>query len=148
MSGYDLADEAGQVRAYNHLLGDTGFMVPHILRNQKEEPVKITVRHETDSSTNAPGEACVWLVGDDGEAVQTEYLKAGESVDIEIATQVKGSEEEGQIVTPTVTFGQVVPDASGETAGAVPGDPEFDQKADQRSGDDEPDGANDTSVLR
>lgn len=46
--------------------------------------MKITIRHEPASSANAPNETCVWIVGDDGETTQTEYLKEGEQTEIEL----------------------------------------------------------------
>jgi hypothetical protein len=152
LSGYNLADEAGQVRAYNHLLGDTGFTVPHILRNQKEESVKIVVRQE-ESTLDGSQTTCVWSIGDDGETLDTVYLDGGQQVDIEIGTEVKGDAEQGQVVDPSVTFGEVGPIAvpsSDEKAQPVAGiSSDTDQKAGERPGeDDEPGGANDTSVLR
>jgi hypothetical protein len=46
--------------------------------------MKIVVRHEgaTDQEVE---QTCVWIVGDDGETVGTEYLKPGEQVDVDVS---------------------------------------------------------------
>lgn len=104
--------------------------------------MKVVVRHEPATSENAPEDTCVWAIGDDGETIATAYLKEGEQVDIEVATEVKGDAEQGQIVDPSLTFGEVgpIPVPPGEEkaqadAGSLGGvDAETDQKADERGG--------------
>lgn len=124
--------------------------------------MKITVQHQAaiEGENPQPEQTCVWIVGDDGETLPysesnptdgegTAYLKPGQEVTIEIATEVKGSADEGQVVTPTATMGDIIGNeapVSGTTAAAVPGDPEVDQKAGERP--DEQAGDDNASILR
>lgn len=118
--------------------------------------MKIIVQHQAAvEGEGSPEQTCVWIVGDDGETLPysesnptagegTAYLKPGQEVTIEIATEVKGSVDEGQIVTPIATMGDIVGNeapVSGTTTDSTV-DPDLDQKADERPGD------NDTSSLR
>lgn len=102
--------------------------------------MKIIVQHQAAvEGEGSPEQTCVWIVGDDGETLPysesnptdgegTAYLKPGQEVTIEIATEVKGSVDEGQIVTPTATMGDIV-------GNEAPVDPAVDQKADERPGE-------------
>lgn len=58
--------------------------------------MKINVRHEEateagspEGSEATPERACVWVVGDDGETTDTEYLAPGEKVSIDVATSAE-----------------------------------------------------------
>lgn len=46
--------------------------------------MKITIRHEPPTAENAPGQTCVWIIGDDGETTQTEYLEPGQQTEIAV----------------------------------------------------------------
>lgn len=83
--------------------------------------MKITVRHEpaTDAgdppgSQDTPDQACVWVVGDDGETLAdgTRYLTDGESVEIDITAEGATSTNVGPVMGPV--------------------QPDVDQKADER----------------
>lgn len=99
--------------------------------------MKIVVRHEVGTEDGSQT-TCVWSIGDDGETIDTVYLDGGQQVDIEVATEVKGDAEQGQIVDPTLTFGEVGPIAvppGEEKSQPVAGiSSDTDQKADERGG--------------
>lgn len=46
--------------------------------------MKIVVRHEGASAQEVE-QTCVWIVGDDGETIGTEYLKPGQQVDVDVS---------------------------------------------------------------
>lgn len=58
--------------------------------------MKINVRHEPATKPDegtaemgavaTPDRTCVWIVGDDNETLQTEYLDAGQKTEIDVST--------------------------------------------------------------
>ncbi len=87
--------------------------------------MKIVVRHEGLSDQEVE-QTCVWVVGDDGETVSTEYLKPGEQVDIQIGASAR-------VETAT---GEVGPIATPEAEAAEEVKPDEDQKVGERPGED------------
>ena len=66
--------------------------------------MKINVRHEAatpagepEGSEATPERACVWVVGDGGETVSTEYLDSGQQVSIEIDAQASVVSSTGEV---------------------------------------------------
>jgi hypothetical protein len=102
--------------------------------------VKIIIKQEADTT-------CAWIVGEDGETLPysetnptegdgTAYLKSGQQVEIAVEIAARGTDD-GQENYPKAVMGEVTAiegptepartedeaPVTGQTAGAVPGDP-------------------------
>lgn len=69
--------------------------------------MKVNVQHipatkpgedSPEGAEATPEQSCVWVVGDDGETISTEYLKVGEQVSIEIGATASISTATGEVV--------------------------------------------------
>lgn len=58
--------------------------------------MKVVVRHEGASEQEVE-QTCVWVVGDDGETISTEYLKPGEQVDLTVSGEATIDAEFGTV---------------------------------------------------